>query len=130
MPIEQLPQAANESPENGPPAGKRITLSLDEWLRAAKELYGEDQLEWEFVCPACGNVQKGRDFEAAGKMKEYAHFCCLGRYIELAGKKTCNYICCGRLELAPIKIFFGPITSSSFAFSKPLPADILQMETA
>lgn len=54
-------------------------ITLKEWLKRGKELYGEDYSKWKFVCPACGHISKGEDFKAFGADINDAYVECIGR---------------------------------------------------
>lgn len=40
-------------------------LTQDELLAEARERFGDSPLDWEFRCPACGDVANGHDFRKA-----------------------------------------------------------------
>lgn len=37
------------------------TMTQDEWKQYGEDHYGDDQDDWEFVCPRCGHVQSVND---------------------------------------------------------------------
>lgn len=91
--------------------GKLITKTKAEWEAEGKELFGEDMLQWEFVCPSCKNVQKPEDFRKykdRGATPNTAMFNCIGRYDGhgdndmCAGKQPCNYTSGGLLMINPV----------------------------
>lgn len=41
------------------------TLTQVELIAEAKERFGDDPLDWAFICPSCGDVADGRDFSKA-----------------------------------------------------------------
>ena len=89
------------------------TLTQQEWLAKGEKLFGEDVLEWEFVCPSCGHVQKPEDFRPykdKGADPNTAFLKCIGRYDGHgdnsmgSGKKPCNYTSAGLLNINPVKV--------------------------
>jgi hypothetical protein len=76
------------------------------WRAKGEELFGADEVRWEFVCPTCGKVmsiEKARALPAeqlatlrAGKWSPYQE--CVGRYVPSLG---CNWAAYG--------LFSGPV---------------------
>ena len=46
---------------------ERRTMEFDDYVAAGERLFGPLKKKWRFVCPRCGTVQRGEDFQAAGK---------------------------------------------------------------
>lgn len=86
---------------------KEIFESVDKWLAKGKELFGDEILNWEFVCPSCGNIQKPKDFQAyanVGSDPNDAYFICIGRFTGSqngigSDKQPCNYSSGGLFNL-------------------------------
>lgn len=64
---------------------KKITI--EEWLKEGKELFGPDKRDWKFICPNCGHIQSGRDFMELNRLKisdveasTVVFFSCIGRF--------------------------------------------------
>ena len=60
-----------------------MKYTLDEWRAKGKELFGEDIMNWKFVCPACNKISSGADFKEACSEIEYEHnmyYHCIGRH--------------------------------------------------
>ena len=102
-----------------------ITMTREEWEQKGKELFGEDMLDWRFVCPSCGHVQTARDFkpyEDEGATPGDACFDCVGRFDGhdkvkmLSGKSPCNYSTGGLFCISPIRVLCGDKVIRSFAF--------------
>ena len=54
-----------------------------EWNQRGVKLFGEDRLNWKFVCPICGNIQSVEDFrqyQDKGATPASAYKVCIGRY--------------------------------------------------
>ena len=65
-------------------------MTLDEWRAKGKELYGEDQEQWSFHCPACK-----MDLSLARAKQLYPELAgcgwrpgqeCIGRYTDNQGR--------------------------------------------
>jgi hypothetical protein len=55
--------------------------SIEAWEAEGKRRFGNDYMEWKFVCPMCGHVASVADFKAAGAADpNCAYTECLGRY--------------------------------------------------
>jgi len=54
-------------------------FTQDEWLAKGNELFGEELKEWKWVCPACGRVTSGKEFDDLGKDPNFAFQNCIGR---------------------------------------------------
>jgi len=81
----------------------------DEWLAEAKKRFGDDPLNWKFVCPSCGHIQSCVDFRPykdKGADPNDAYFSCIGRFdghmktSMLSGESPCNYTLGGLFVLA------------------------------
>ncbi|MBN2392089.1 MAG: hypothetical protein JXR84_15285 [Anaerolineae bacterium] len=78
---------------------KLRVLSYDDWIAEGTELFGDDKLQWEFVCPACGHIQKPIDFKPyqdAGANPSSAAQSCIGRFdghmhVDMGTGNPCNY---------------------------------------
>ena len=46
-----------------------MEISKDDWLKKAKELYGDNTEEWVFKCPMCGREQSGKTIREQMKNK-------------------------------------------------------------
>jgi len=99
-------------------------ISKEEWLQKGKDLFGEDVMGWEFVCPGCGNIQKVSDFKPykdKGATPNSAYTECIGRYSGgdwYKGTKPCNYAAYGLFNIAPVIVKDGDILIEVFDFNK------------
>ena len=86
-----------------------------EWREEAVRRFGEDPLQWKFVCPVCGHVQSPADFEQykdQGATPDCAYFNCIGRYIEGLPKDArdpCNYSLGGLFVLNKVSVDEQPV---------------------
>ncbi len=95
---------------------QRITMTKAEWMAKGKELFGEDYMEWRFVCPGCGHIQAIKDFKPykeQGADPNSATCECIGRYSGgkswMTGKPKkpngpCDYAGYGLLRISPITV--------------------------
>lgn len=108
-----------------------IEFTRDEWFAEGKRRFGDDFKEWLFVCPACGNVQAIKDFEAfkdQGANPDSARLVCIGRFrganknagLDGTGnrKGPCNYTSGGLLKLNPVRIKTEEGFVTAFAFAE------------
>ena len=91
-------------------------LTLVEWRKQGKYLYGPDVTNWKFRCPSCGNIQTIREFHdlPGAKPSDAAFTTCIGRYTGLqngkmkasiySSTKPCLYTLHGLINLAEIAI--------------------------
>lgn len=110
---------------------KKITM--DEWLAEGKRLYGENMLNWRFVCPSCGNIQTAEDFRPykdRGATPDSARFNCIGRYdghidVPIGSKPgPCNYTTGGLFNISPVKVIGNDGKEySSFEFADNAQSD-------
>lgn len=97
--------------------------SPNDWRAEAKRRFGENEMDWKFVCPSCGHIASVSDWLAAGATEGEVAFSCVGRHIEGSQQMCkrpgpCNYAGGGLIRLNPVKIITGPEKSTSvFAFA-------------
>jgi hypothetical protein len=95
----------------------------EEWRARGRELFGDDPLQWKFVCPSCGNIASVADWKAAGASEGEVAYSCIGRRLgtenEIGSKKQpCNYAGGGLFGLNPVTVIFPDGTErASFAFA-------------
>jgi hypothetical protein len=86
-----------------------MVIKYDDWIKKAKDLYGENSDNWEFVCPVCKIKTKAKEWREA-KQEGMLAFSCIGRAVGAKinafeeGKGPCNYAGGGLFALNPIKI--------------------------
>lgn len=110
---------------------ERIRMTEAEWNVKGAALFGDDQMEWEFVCPVCGHVARVKDWKEAGATSGAAAFSCVGRWLDgareafggkNAGKKRpgpCNYAGGGLIGLNPVCVVDGDgVEHDLFAFNE------------
>ena len=105
-----------------------ITMTKQEWEAKGKALFGEERMQWRFVCPGCGHIQTAEDFRIykdKGATPNSVTCECIGRY---AGGKSwanesskkpgpCDYAGYGLLNICPVAVVDGGKTIYSFNFS-------------
>jgi hypothetical protein len=83
-----------------------------EWIEKGTELFGNDQMQWQFVCPSCGHVASIQDWKNAGARITQAAFSCVGRFMsspKSLGQKPgpCDYAGGGLIGLNPVTVIFS-----------------------
>ena len=100
---------------------ERRTMEFDDYVAEGERLFGPLKKKWRFVCPRCGTVQSGEDFQAAGKEIDFIlkvlGFSCIGRYVEGVG---CDWTLGGLFQIHTLEVILPngkhqPI----FEFDKP-----------
>lgn len=96
------------------------------WLDEARHRFGDDQMNWAFVCPVCKHIQTAQDYRDAGAPSSAVGFSCVGRWV--AGSKDafhdkgagpCTYAGGGLFRLNPVKVTLEDgIEMSAFAFAE------------
>lgn len=86
-------------------------LTFEEWSKEGREKFGDDMMNWKFVCPSCGHVAKAADWYSAGARSGAVAFSCVGRYIDGSkeafrndGPGPCNYAGGGLFKLNPVRV--------------------------
>lgn len=108
---------------------KLVFESIEEWRAEAVRLFGDNPMEWRFVCPSCGHVASIQDWKDAGATSGEAAYSCVGRRLEGSkqmGEKPgpCNYAGGGLISLNPVIIKFkGGESSRVFAFASERPTE-------
>lgn len=97
----------------------------DAWRAEASRRFGDDPLQWRFVCPSCGHVAKVQDWKDVGAPSGAIAFSCIGRYqkggkdaFSKKGEGPCNYTTGGLINISPIKVKDGANTQYVFAFAE------------
>lgn len=78
----------------------QVYESPEAWRDAAVALFGENPMQWRFVCPSCGHVASVQDWKDAGATEGEVAFSCVGRHVdagEFATKPHHTHACqhCG-----------------------------------
>lgn len=83
-------------------------VTADQWHEEGVELFGENELDWQFVCPIYKHVQCAEDYRAAGLPSTMVGYSCVGRGIEGSrdafggeGVGPCNYAGGGLIGMNP-----------------------------
>ena len=84
----------------------RKKIEKEDWWNEGVSLYGEDFNDWEFICPACGTVQKLTDFLDLGMNKEkavsYVGYSCIGRFEK--STKGCDWTLGGLFQIHELEV--------------------------
>jgi len=108
-------------------------MTYSEWKAEGQRRFGENKLNWRFVCPSCGHIASVQDWRDAGAPDGAVAFSCLGRYIgdgkEAADRAfkhaggPCNYTGGGLFGLNPVEVDFedGSESMRAFAFAEMMP---------
>lgn len=99
-------------------------MTHSEWLAEGTRRFGEDKMQWRFVCPSCGYVARVQDWRSAGATEGQVAYSCIGRALGSAkelGDTTggpCNYAGGGLFRLNPVRVTFpGGEVMDVFAFA-------------
>ena len=102
-----------------------MAISPEEWRAKGIELFGEDRMEWAFVCPSCGHVATVKDWKEAGASPGHVGFSCIGRWLGSPDENTftknggpCQYSGGGLISLNPITIETEPGPTHVFDFAR------------
>lgn len=112
-------------------AAKSQVVTLDEWRAEATRLFGEDEMQWRWRCPACGHECSTADYQAAGAKSTHVGFSCVGRFLPAPrdafgdGPGPCNYAGGGLIGLNPIRVLLPDGKHVDvFAFGSPVNAEV------
>ncbi len=106
---------------------KRMTQ--DEWGAEMRKRFGEDPMQWKFICPVCARVQSIQEFKDSGAPETAVGFSCIGRWLE--GKQYqekgddntngCNYAGGGLFRLNPLVVVSPDGEQEVFDFAPEVP---------
>lgn len=90
------------------------TMSEAEWRAEGARRFGDDPMQWQFVCPSCGHVATPQAWKDAGAPENTVAFSCVGRWTGAkreaftAGDKgksgACNYAGGGLFRINPVRV--------------------------
>lgn len=91
------------------PALTSRTLTLKEFQAEAAQRFGDDPMNWKFICPVCGYVASAQDYKDAGAPQGAIGFSCIGRYrgatcFTVKGQGPCDYTGGGLFQLNPVHL--------------------------
>jgi len=89
-----------------------VKIAHEDWCAKGRELFGDDPMNWKFVCPSCGHVASVADWKNAGASEGEFAFSCIGRRLgsgnDMGGKKQpCNYAGGGLFQLNPVIVIYA-----------------------
>ncbi len=101
--------------------------SLDAWHAEGRRRFGDDKMQWAFLCPSCGHRWIVSDWKDAGATEGEVAFSCVGRHLEGSGDLgsapgPCNYAGGGLFKLNPVSITIDGTDHYAFAFAAPEPS--------
>ena len=90
-------------------------MNKEEFKEEAIKRFGEDMMNWKFICPVCGNVASVADYKRVGTPEGAVAFSCIGRWMPNAykafgsndkstPKKPCDYAGGGLFGLNPMEV--------------------------
>jgi len=108
---------------------KRIIkrMSSEEWAAEGFALFGTNEMDWRWVCPACGHVASTADYRAAGADILATGFVCIGVYLPRRrnfngeGPGPCSYMGGGVNNINPVTVVSEHHENTFFNFGDPLP---------
>ena len=99
-------------------------MTHEEWKQEAIRRFGENPMNWKFVCPSCGYVASLKDWHDAGASQNEAAYSCIGRSLNSQKNifdKTegpCNYAGGGLFGLNPVSVELDGKIHRVFAFAE------------
>ncbi len=90
-------------------------LTKEQWHDHGVALFGDDELRWRFICPACNHVASVQDYKDAGAPVGAAAVVCIGRFMDhpreafAAGPGPCNYTGMGLICISPVQVDDLPV---------------------
>ena len=89
-------------------------MTRDEWQAEAIRRFGDDMMNWAFICPSCKTRITIDDYRKAKAPTGAIAFSCVGRWLydrqEFLGEKkmkkgkVCNYSGGGLFNINPLKV--------------------------
>jgi len=80
-------------------------MTLEEFKKEARRRFGDDSVNWEFVCPRCKTVQTAKQWRDLGIAQETIQkqlgYSCIGRHIKGRG---CDWTLGGLLQIHELEI--------------------------
>ena len=95
-------------------------IDYEDFIKTAKQRFGEKSVDWKFVCPRCKTEQSARDLhELAGLPKKdvekYIGFSCIGRF---NGAMGCNWTLGGLFSIHEVEVAKDGKNYPRFALAK------------
>lgn len=86
-------------------------MTYEEWKAEGTKRFGDDMLQWRFVCPSCGHIAKADDWRQARAPEGAVAFSCVGRWKGGDDKKSfrnkggpCFYTGGGLFKINPVRV--------------------------
>ena len=90
-------------------------MSIEHWKALGEKLFGPDQMEWKFICPACNHVASVRDYKEAEAPQSAVAVACIGRFMPRprnafgSGPGPCDYSGKGLICISPVEVDGLPV---------------------
>jgi hypothetical protein len=103
------------------------TVTYDEWHAEGRRRFGDDEAQWQFICPSCGHIAKAQDWIDLGAQSAIA-YSCVGRWTPAPKRMfnrpgPCNYAGGGLFALNPVQVVDGDVVMHVFEFADVLPEE-------
>lgn len=92
-----------------------IKLTKEQWHAHGVTLFGEDEMQWCFICPACNHVASVQDYKDAGAPVAAVGVACVGRFMYhrreafATGPGPCDYSGRGLICISPVQVDDLPV---------------------
>lgn len=99
------------------PGGVQVVsapMSVSEWRAEGSRRFGDEMLQWQFVCPSCGHVATPQHWKDAGAPVTAVAFSCVGRWTgakreafsarDKGQSGPCNYAGGGLFRINPVRV--------------------------
>jgi len=93
-----------------------IKLTTEQWHVQGVALFGNDKMQWRFICPACNHVASVQDYKDAGAESINAvGVVCVGRFMAhrreafAVGPGPCDYSGLGLICISPVQVDGLPV---------------------
>ena len=102
-------------------------LTIDEWRSQGAALFGPDEMQWRFICPACNHVASVQDYKDAGAPPAAVGVACVGRFTNRPrkafepGPGPCDYSGLGLICISPVQVDGRPVFGFDPAKEKVVP---------
>lgn len=90
-------------------------LTKEQWHAHGVTLFGDDEMQWRFICPACNHVASVQDYKDAGAPMSAVAVACVGRFMDHprkafgVGPGPCDYSGMGLIQISPVRVDGLPV---------------------
>ena len=91
----------------------RKLISLNAYYLEGVRLFGNNPLDWRYICPVCGHIASAQDFINVGATTDRIGIACIGAIknpkqafnpAHGTGKGPCNYSGRGKFDFNPLHV--------------------------